>query len=390
MKISDIFEMAQKNFRRLFRKNIGLIIIFAMVIIVFNITYTLTSAMTENTSSNITDNQNLKIINVSTVGECITEEEAEYISKLDHVEMTVYNYCLSVAIEDNSGTEVAAIGIDDVQADYLSGENVSLGDSDIILNTSFKESGYNIGDTIDISYNVRLSDSGGVRESRTYTIAAFYEQPVIETWFENVALVSAENVFTMASSLYGVDMDTFKSGNLYKQSLLVFVDDVDNVAAVAELIEGKSLITSYALAYSQELPAFGKAIVAVGGAIIGILLIMGVVVMNATLNKNIEGRYKEIGILKSVGMKESHIFGILCTEVLLLWLVISTVAVIISMVAIKLLPNINIMSVLGDVGITFGQIFLSVTVSYLIMFLTTVMTIRRASKLKTIEVLRNA
>lgn len=390
MSIRDIFEMALKNFRRLFWKNIGLIIIFAMVIIVFNITYTLTSAMVENTSSNITDNMNLKIINVSTVGESIADEEMEYISKQDHVEMVVYNYCLSVAIEDSSGIEAAAVGIDNTQAAYLSGENVSLGANDIILNLSFRERGYNVGDAIDISYNQRVSDSGGVRKTQTYRIVAFYEQPVIETWYENVVLVSGENVFDMASSLYGVDMETFKSGNIHKQSLLVFVDDVDNVAAVAELIEGKSLLTSYALAYSQELPAFAKTIVAVGGSIIGVLLIMGVVVMNATLNKNIEGRYKEIGILKSVGMKDSHIFKILCGEVLLLWLVISTVAVIIFIGGINVLADISILSAIGDVRITFKQIFLSVAVSYLIMFFTTVMTIRRASKLKTIEVLRNA
>ena len=84
MRIRDIFEMALKNFCRLFGKNIGLIIIFAMVIIVFNITYTLTSAMVENTSSNITDNKNLKIINVSTVkfGECENKLRDHYnISK---------------------------------------------------------------------------------------------------------------------------------------------------------------------------------------------------------------------------------------------------------------------------------------------------------------------
>jgi hypothetical protein len=37
---------------------------------------------------------------------------------------------------------------------------------------------------------------------------------------------------------------------------------------------------------------------------------MSIIVMNATLNKNILGRYKEIGILKSIGLKEKHIFMI--------------------------------------------------------------------------------
>lgn len=387
MKISDIFEMAQKNFRRLFKSNMGLIIIFAIVIVVFNITYTLTSAIAKNTSSNITENQNLKIINVSTVGEEIAEKDMNYISKLPHVEMSVYNYCLSVAMEDGRGTEMAAIGMDNAQVSYLAGENISLGDSDIVLNSRFQDMGYQAGDSIDISYNVRISDTSGVRENKTYTIVAFYEQPVVAAWYDDVALVSQNNIISMASGMYGVKAEDFKNGNLYRQSLLVFVDDVDNVAAVADVIEGRGLITSYALAYSQELPNFAKTIVWVGGAIIIVLLIMGIVVMNATLNRNIQNRYKEIGILKSIGMKEMHIFGILSIEVLLLWLLISILAITISVVTIGILPKLTDM---GEMSITFVQVLLSVVVSYLIMFLTTFMTIKRASNLKTIEVLRNA
>lgn len=390
MKIRDIIEIAQKNFRRLFKSNIGLIVIFTLIIVVFNITYTLTSAVAESASANITENQNLKIINVSTVEEEITGEEANYISGISHVEMCVYDYCLSVAIEDDSGTDVAAIGMNDAQASYLVGESVSLKDDSIVLDLSFKEMGYKVGDTIEVSYNARVSDSAGLRETDTYTIVAFYEQPVVETWYDNVALVSPKSIFSMAAVLYGVEEKEIENGSLYKQNMLVFVDDVDNVTAVAEAIDAKGLITSYALAYSHELPSFAKTIMWVGGTIIVVLLVMGIIVMNATLNKNIQGRYKEIGILKSMGMKEKHIFGILSMEVLMLWLLIALLATVMSFILAGLLNNSAGMPDMGEVNITFRQIMLSLIISYLVMFLTTVMTIKKAANLKTIEVLRNA
>ncbi len=390
MKIRDIIEIAQKNFRRLFKSNIGLIVIFTLIIVVFNITYTLTSAVAESASANITENQNLKIINVSTVEEEITGEEADYISGISHVEMCVYDYCLSVAIEDDSGTDVAAIGMNDAQASYLVGESVSLKDDSIVLNLSFKEMGYKVGDTIEVSYNARVSDSVGLRETDTYTIVAFYEQPVVETWYDNVALVSPKSIFSMAAVLYGVEEKEIENGSLYKQNMLVFVDDVDNVTAVAEAIDAKGLMTSYALAYSHELPSFAKTIMWVGGTIIVVLLVMGIIVMNATLNKNIQGRYKEIGILKSMGMKEKHIFGILSMEVLMLWLLIALLATVMSFILAGLLNNSAGMPDMGEVNITFRQIMLSLIISYLVMFLTTVMTIKKAANLKTIEVLRNA
>lgn len=390
MKIRDIIEIAQKNFRRLFKSNIGLIVIFTLIIVVFNITYTLTSAVSESASANITENQNLKIINVSTVEEEITGEEADYISGVSHVEMCVYDYCLSVAIEDDSGTDVAAIGMNDAQASYLVGESVSLKDDSIVLNSSFKEMGYKVGDAIEVSYNARISDSAGLRETDTYTIVAFYEQPVVETWYDNVALVSLKSIFSMAAVLYGVEEKEIENGSLYKQNMLVFVDDVDNVTAVAEVIDAKGLMTSYALAYSHELPSFAKTIMWVGGTIIVVLLVMGIIVMNATLNKNIQGRYKEIGILKSMGMKEKHIFGILSMEVLMLWLLIALLATVMSFILAGLLHNSAGMPDMGEVNITFRQIMLSLIISYLVMFLTTVMTIKKAANLKTIEVLRNA
>ena len=261
---------------------------------------------------------------------------------------------------------------------------------DIIVNTSFAETGYQIGDAIEISYNARVSEASGVREHKKCTIVSVYEQPVVETWYDNVMIVSEDNVFEIASKLYGVSAQDVAESNLYKQSALVFVDEVENVTAVAEAIETKGLITSYALAYSQELPLFAKMIIGIGAVMIVIMLIMGMIIMNVTLNNSIRNRYKEIGILKAVGMNGRHIFEILSAEVFLLWAFISIIAIICSFFIINMLSTFINLSSVGKLEIGVLQIMLSVIVTYVIMFFTTLLTIKRASELKTVEVLRNA
>ena len=282
------------------------------------------------------------------------------------------------------------IGMNEQQVSYLVGEKVALENDDIIVNTSFVETGYQIGDAIEISYNARVSESSGVREHKKCTIVSIYEQPVVETWYDNVMIVSEDNVFEIASKLYGVSAQDVAESTLYKQSVLVFVDEVENVTAVAEAIETKGLITSYALAYSQELPFFAKMIIGIGAVMIVIMLIMGMIIMNVTLNNSIRNRYKEIGILKAVGMSGRHIFEILSAEVFLLWAFISIIAIMCSFMIINMLPSfINLPSV-GKLEIGVLQIMLSVIGTYVIMFFTTLLTIKRASELRTVEVLRNA
>lgn len=194
MKIRDIFELAQLNHKKQFTKNLGLVLIFIIVIVVFNITFSLTKTISKNTSSNIVDNQNLKIIQVSTIEECITDEEADYISNLSNVEMVVYDYCLPVALEKGQGNDLNVIGMNNMQASYLVGKDLELNDNQIILNTSYMEMGYKVGDEIEISYNAGITENSGVRDSKKFQIIAFYEQPTIDTWYDSMALVTQDNI----------------------------------------------------------------------------------------------------------------------------------------------------------------------------------------------------
>lgn len=161
------------------------------------------------------------------------------------------------------------------------------------------------------------------------------------------------------------------------------------VGAIAKEIEGRGFMPSYALAYSEGLPVFAKAIIGAGAIIIGVFLIMGIVVMNATLNNSIRNRYKEIGILKSVGMTGKEISYILSTEVFLLWLIISITATIIFLIVIAILQHTQIFQLIGRIDVNILQVILTVFSTYAVMFLTTLYTIKKASELKIIEVLRN-
>ena len=62
MKFVDVFEMAYKNTKRKKKKNIAIVVIFAVIIIVFNLTYTLTVALSDKASINITDNSDRKSV----------------------------------------------------------------------------------------------------------------------------------------------------------------------------------------------------------------------------------------------------------------------------------------------------------------------------------------
>ena len=78
-----------------------------------------------------------------------------------------------------------------------------------------------------------------------------------------------------------------QDSNVYKQSVLVFVDEVDNVKSVANYIDSKGLIISYALTSSEKLPLYAKIVIAIGTILSDILMFMSVIVINTTVNNKL-------------------------------------------------------------------------------------------------------
>src|SRR5690606_8952036 len=148
------------------------------------------------------------------------------------------------------------------------------------------------------------------------------------------------------------------------------------------LIEREGLITSYGLEYSEGLPQLAKMIILIGMIIIVTLLLLGVVIMNVTLNNSLKERYREIGILKSIGINSQSISKILNLEVFFIWVVISIIATLMSVLVIKLLPKLMDLSMMGDLKFTVLQFIVSIAATYLVMIITTSRTIRKVSQLK--------
>lgn len=387
MFILDRFELALNNFKRLFKSNIGLIVIFSIMIFVFNVVYSMKESICISTSNNITDNANLRVIGASSDSE-ITDAAIKRMKEIAHVDIVMNGYSCLITDESIKYDNMNICGIDSIQASYFIGNNVELNDYEIILPNNYRDSGIKVGDILHVSYNKRLSERGGIRESKDYKVIGFYEQPSVPGMEYTTSLVSYNTLYEVLSSLYGVTIEKVKSEIYNNECIYIFVDDVDNVDSVVQTIKNNGFKTAYGLSYSDGLPSFAKMVIVIGSAIIFFLIVMSIIVMNATLNKNILGRYKEIGILKSIGLKEKHIFSILNIEVFMLWGIISIISVFITVIAMKILDLLKVLGSNADLKINLICLFISIIVVYLIMFLTTVFTIKKVSKLKTIEVIR--
>ena len=201
--------------------------------------------------------------------------------------MAIFKFTPSVSI-DKDAVEAEVLAMNSEQASYISGYSLELGDEDIILNSNMEDLGYKPGDQIEISYNARVTSDSGTRVSKKLTLVGFYQQPMIASWYENVFIVSQNTVNEIGASLYGTSIENFKDSGITRQTINVFIDEVDNVKVVADLIEREGLITSYGLEYSEGLPQLAKMIILIGTIIIVTLLLLGVVIMNVTLNNSLK------------------------------------------------------------------------------------------------------
>lgn len=385
MKNGDVLELSIINFKQHLRKNSGIIIILTMIIIVFNLTYSLVSILKGNSAENIIENSNLKIIEASSVEEEISDEDFNSIETLNNVVNMFYNFSAGCSIESEDITEeISVIGLSAEKCRKFVRSKVDLKDYQIILNDTYKDI-YKTGQKIEISYNCRVTESKGKRVYKEYEIVGFYKQPVINSWYDSVGIVSENCVFEIYGSNYGLNKEDIQDSNVYKQSVLVFVDEVDNVKSVANYIDSKGLMVSYALMSSEQLPLFAKIVIAIGTVLIGILVFMSVIVINTTINNTIQGRYKEIGIMKSVGIKSQDISKVLYGELIVLWCIISVVSIVISDICIKFL---NTCISMGNININMMQILISIAGTLMIILSTTMATVRKAAKLEVVEVLR--
>lgn len=227
-----------------------------------------------------------------------------------------------------------------------------------------------------------------MRAEKDYTIIGFYNQPTVSSWYDNVGIISQRCMYEICGSLYGMSEEEIETSNLYKQSVLLFVDDIDYVKSIAEYIENKGFIVSYALMANDELPAMAKIILGIGIAITVILVLFSFIVINTSINNAVKERYREIGILKTIGVNEKTLFMMMYLELILLWVVIAIIEVILSVVVIYGISNISIFGNIKGIRISIIQLLMSTVFCLCIIVITTYATVKKTSKLKIVEVLR--
>jgi len=317
MNWKDKLEYSLSSLSAQTKSNKNILIILSIVIVVFNITFSLSMSVRDSSRTEITENQNLRYIEVMSTGENISSSILDEIRKMDGVSTAFYNKTLSCAIEfSDQGYQAFAVPVDKKDVLALTGKSVLLEENQIILNQKYLDEGLEVGSTIILSYNSKLSEDYGTRENKEMQIVGFYEQPVVNSWIDDVALISQSLSDIIQSELYGVSISEINSENISEDRIIVIVEEIKDTNTIAKAIESnyQGLMTSFALKSSEGLPFFAQAIIIVGGIIVIALIIMSIIVISSTVTNSLKNRFHEIGIIKAIGYQEKDVYQLLLTK----------------------------------------------------------------------------
>jgi len=394
MNWKDKLEYSLSSLSAQTKSNKNILIILSIVIVVFNITFSLSMSVRDSSRTEITENQNLRYIEVMSTGENISSSILDEIRKMDGVSTAFYNKTLSCAIEfSDQGYQAFAVPVDKKDVLALTGKSVLLEENQIILNQKYLDEGLEVGSTIILSYNSKLSEDYGTRENKEMQIVGFYEQPVVNSWIDDVALISQSLSDIIQSELYGVSISEINSENISEDRIIVIVEEIKDTNTIAKAIESnyQGLMTSFALKSSEGLPFFAQAIIIVGGIIVIALIIMSIIVISSTVTNSLKNRFHEIGIIKAIGYQEKDVYQLLLIEITMIAIISIILSLVISFVTLQILNFIlykqNI--ALNFLKITFIQMLLSTILIFLAMYVSTIKIIGEFSKLDIVEVLRH-
>ncbi|MCL1853814.1 MAG: hypothetical protein FWF88_12470 [Peptococcaceae bacterium] len=402
MKIRDNIEYGGSSFLSQIRHNKSIFIVLSIVIIVFNMTYSLAMSVKASSESEITDNQNLCYIEGTSYSDAITTDTLNEIRAIEGVKSAFFHRLISCAIEIKAdddvkegfmGYQVSAVPVDKRDIEAITGLQLVLGENDIIVNESYHdEGGLQTGTEVFLSYNYSYNEYTGTRKEVKVRIAGFYKQPVLNAWPDDVILVDSSLFDTMQSALYMLSASDIKEAQMDQTAIVIIADDVSNTNKVAGIMKERyeTIRLNYALKAAEGLPVFAQAIFVVGGIIVISLIIMSVVVISSTMGNMLKNRLHEIGIIRAIGFKVADVRQLLIIEVT----IIALSAVCISMGSFYLLMVLlNVILAKQDLfllalEISGSQILWSTGITFFTMYIATFKIIGKTSKLNIVEVLR--
>ncbi len=186
-------------------------------------------------------------------------------------------------------------------------------------------------------------------------------------------------------------------------TIVVKVDDVDNVETVVDEIEEKLMISrhvmtdddrdftvsdslSQAESFSEMMSSFTIFL----GAIAGVSLVVGSVGIANTMFTSVLEKTKEIGTMKAVGAKNRDILMIFLFNSALVGFVGGVLGILLSLVLTSLMPYLGITMMRSSLGMTVAPdlMMIGISIAVVIGVLSGLIPAYNASKMKPVDALR--
>lgn len=392
MEFKDKVKLSFTNFIRHGFKTGGSIIIVTIVILMFNLTSGFFLGIKDGMINTVAKNDDLKFIQIRAKGNTqLMYSDLKKISEVDGIACVFPKITSLVGIETGQeGETTTLLGVPDEALPYFIKSKTTFGTkNDIFLNIHLSK--FNIGEQIDISYNVKIAENEGTRESTKAKIVEYYQQTDILDIAETLSLAKIDFVYDIRAKFYNMPTEKFKKEYNY-DSFLVLAKDINDLVGIAQDIENKGFFTNYSMKASKSIPIFFKVVILIAVTLIVLLLMFACISISSVIGQLLKSRYREIGILKALGFSQNHIATMLLLEVLYIGIASFLNSIALTVFIIFMLNHF--ISNTGDLSIFkihFGwlQIISSIFLVIAVVWGASLKVILRASRLTPIETIRS-
>lgn len=394
LKLIDRLTLSKKNFLRQGYKTIGPIVMISIAIILYILIAAFVSSARDGVNDHLMENEQLRVIEVLNGHETVlTYDDVSMIDKIDGVQKAFPKELTTVYLLDGlQGENTALVGVPDDVLDDIVGTSLRFENrNDLIIQTDLEYLDYlSDGDTVNIEYTVMLSEGEGITDTvEANVIGKLDEKLELYGYIGNFSITTLDFVMDLNARLFNLPVEEYVT--IYSpESITVLVEDVNQVVPVAELIGDKGFMTSYALNSAQELPLFAKSVMYIGGIVVLLLLIFAGISISMILTQSIKSRYREIGIMKSIGFNKGHISFIFLTEVFFMCFIAFIIGVLISFILVFVINQVIVNQSAQTVlyfNIKISHVILSFILSILVGLMSSFKIITRATKMAPVKYL---
>lgn len=404
MKTIDLIKISLHNLAKAKRKYLSSIILLVITIVIFNLCFLFYLGLANSFKSTVADNNKLKIINISsTSNKKVTYKIINELKGETYITSIFPTLLLAGGINFQNNVIPSTIyGINNESIPYYTnGELKFTKTNQIILSDLLKQNVENSSDPkhVKISFQYSTSTEGniikGTTEDISLEVIGYYHEINKSEIYGNINYIPLDFSEELYAKSVNISVPKLKSDEEI-QGFSVVVDDVSNVKNIAQKIRDLGYNTDYALMYIEALPNIAIAFGIISLLFVSILAISSALLLSSNTSNQIRDRYRDLGILRSLGFDIISLYFILVFELIEVILI----AVCVSYLLLNaILIETNTYSRVLFEGIFPGKQFIfevdlfvfvfSVLVILLICLISTSKNIITVSKTKILNLLRN-